>query len=198
MDRRITIAVVVVLALLGGYIWYTFLREGAPPVAPTTPEPTEILFLTVPQDKVQAVQVTDVKNSKITRVVRDGENWKMEQPAQGDAYLVRVQDLVFALTRISAERKLAPQSDLTPFGLNPPQYAVEISLNDASTINLLLGSENPEGNAYYALKNGDSALYLIDSSIGDTITKFVNEPPYTPTPSPTPEATATPQATPTP
>jgi hypothetical protein len=189
---------VVVLALLGGYIWYTFLREGAPPVAPTTPEPTEILFFTVAQDKVQAIQVTDVKNSKITRVVRDGENWKMEQPASGEAYFTRVDDLVFALTRISAERKLAPQTDLTPFGLNPPQYALELTLDDASKISILLGNENPEGNAYYALKNGDSALYLVDSSIGDNIKKFVNEPPYTPTPSPTPNATAPPQATPTP
>ncbi len=198
MDRRITIGVIVVLALLGGYIWYAFLREGAPPTTPVTPEPTAILFLSFEFDKVQTLQVRDVKNNKTTRVTRDGDTWKMEQPAQGEAFLERVEKLVFDLARVTATRKLNPQSDLAQFGLNPAQYETSLTLQDGSAFTILLGNENTGADAFYAMKNGDAAIYLIDTSIGETIQEFVTMPPYTPTPSATPEPIATPQATPTP
>lgn len=199
MDRRITIGGLVILALLGGYIWYTFLRPDAPPTTPvSTPEPTEVLFLTIPVDQVQSVQVRDEKNNQTTRVVRDGDNWKMEQPAQGEADTQRVNDLVFTLSRITANRQLAPQSDLAQFGLNPSQAQVEIGIKGGIPITLALGSKNVDGNAVYAQKSGDAAVYLIDTFVGETIQEFVTTPPYTPTPSATPPATETPETTGTP
>ncbi len=196
MDRRITIGVVVLFALLGGYIWYTFLRQDAPPVTPQTPEPTAILFLNFEFDKAQTLQVRDVKNNQTTRVVRDGDKWKMEQPAQGEAFLSRVDDLVFNLARVTATRKLNPQADLAQFGLNPAQYETIVTLQDGTTFTILLGNENPEGSAFYASKNGDAGVYLIDTSVGETIREFVTMPPYTPTPTATPGPTETPAAAP--
>lgn len=192
MDRRITIGAVVVLALLGGYIWYTFLRSDAPPVKPVTPEPTPIVFLSVELARVQVVEVRDVKNNAVTRVVRDGETWKMEQPAQGEAFASRVQELVYDLAQITADRQLGAQNDLTPFGLKPAAYELKVTLQDSSQVMVSLGNKNPDGNSFYALKGGDSAVYLIGSSVGEKIQEFVTSPPYTPTPTVIPTATGTP------
>lgn len=198
MDRRITIAFVAILVLLGGYIWYTFLRADAPPVEPVTPSPTSTVFLNVGEDQVQAVEVQDVKNNKITRISRDGDNWKMEQPAQGLAYAANVNEFLFSVTNVEAERKLAPQSDLAPFGLNPPQYQLKLELKSGDPIQVQLGNENSEGSAYYVTKQGDSAIYLISSTTADDIKNFITTPPYTPTPTATPGPTETPASAGTP
>lgn len=193
MDRRITLVFVALLVVLGGYIWYTFLRADAPPLVAPTPAPTTILFLSLDQTKVQAVEVRDVKNNQATRVVRDGANWKMEQPKQGEADATRIDDLLFDFARLEANRKLETPGDLAGFGLNPPQYQVNLSLEGGTPVTIQIGNENPDGTHLYAMKNGDAAVYLVDSSQREQIEKFVSAPPYTPTPSPTAEPSATPE-----
>lgn len=186
MDRRITIALLVVLAVLGGYIWYTFLRADAPPITPVTPAPTPLAVLKFDDAHVTALQVRDVKNNQTTRVVRSGDVWKMEQPAQGDAFTPRVERILFDLAALNAERKIQAPSDLAAYGLNPPSYQVQVTLQDGSTYTLVLGNQNPDQNYWYAKKDSDAAVYLINASIGDDIQEFVTKPPYTPTPPPTP------------
>jgi hypothetical protein len=193
MDRRITLAFIAILLILGGYIWYTFLRSDAPPLTPATPAPTAILFLSLDPNKVQAVEVRDVKNNEGTRVVRDGANWKMEQPKQGEADATRIDDLLFAFGSLEANRKLAAPGDLVGYGLNPPQYQLNLSLQDGSALTIQIGNENPDGAHLYAMKNGDASVYLIDSSHRKQIEEFVTLPPYTPTPSPTPAPSETPE-----
>lgn len=194
MDRRITLALVAVLVVLGGYIWYTFLRADAPPLNPVTPEPTPILFLDLDESKIQTVRVRNLQDNQTTQVVRDGEGWKMEQPAQGPAVLGPINSLIFALSRVDVDRKLASPGDLAGYGLNPAKYQVDLTMQDGTAITVLVGGENPDGDYSYAMKNGDAAVYLIDFSLQEQIAEFVTKPPYTPTPEPTqaPEATPTP------
>src|ERR1700682_5574259 len=198
MDRRITIAFVAILALLGGYIWYTFLRADAPPLTAATPSPTVTVFLNVAEDQVQAVQVQDVKNNKTTRVVRDGTKWKMEQPTQGEANSSSVDEFVFGVTSVDATRKLDAQTDLAPFGLNPPQYQLKFELKTGDPVQVQLGKQNSDATAYYAIKQGDAAIYLISSTTADSIKNFITSPPYTPTPTSTPAPSGTPASAGTP
>ncbi|HZQ08781.1 MAG TPA: DUF4340 domain-containing protein [Anaerolineae bacterium] len=195
MDRRITLILVVILVLLGGYIWFNFMREGAAPTPPETPEPTPLAFLSVPEDKVTNVQVRDVKNNKVTQISRNGDKWNMEQPAQGEAYQQNVDDFLFELANITAERKIDNPSDLAGFGLNPPAYELKVTQQDGQSWTVQLGTQNPDKSYYYALKNGDSSVYLVNTSVGEAIENFVNAPPFTPTPSPTVGESPTPSTT---
>lgn len=198
MDRRITIALVVVLALLGAYIWYTFLRADAPPLASATPEPEEFLFYDVDPNQIQKVQLENIAQGETVILVRDGDGWRMEAPVQGEAYFLRVDGLVFDLSRIAVDRKLDTPGDLSSYGLNPAQFQVTITLQDGTVSTLLIGNENPDQNYAYAIKNGDPAVYLVDFSLRDDVIDLISSPPYTPTPSPTPEPIGTPVPTPTP
>lgn len=198
MDRRITLALVLVLFVLGGYIWYTFLRADAPPLTSPTPEPEAVVFYSANPNQIQRVKVEDLVGGKTTVIVRDGDRWRMQEPKQGEAYFVRVDGLVFDLARIEVDRKLDAPGDLAAFGLNPAKLETTITLADGTETTLLLGNENPDQNYVYALKEGDPAVYLVDFSLRDDLTDFVTMPPYTPTPSPTPEPIGTRAPTPAP
>lgn len=193
MDRRITIALLVVLAALGGYVWYMFLRADAPPVTPVTPAPTPLALLKFDDTTLIALQVQDVKNNRTTRVVRSGDGWNMEQPAQGEAFRPRVERVIYDLSLLNAERKIESPGDLSAFGLEPPAYRVQMNFQDGSTRTLVLGNQNPDGNYSYVMLDADAALYLINASAGEEIEQFTTMPPFTPTPSPTePPFTPTP------
>ncbi len=200
MDRRITLVLVIILVVLGGYSWFNFMRECAQPTTPMTPMPTPLAFLSVPQDKVTTVQVRDVKNNKVTQITRSGDKWNMEQPVQGEAYQPNVDDFLFELANVTAERKIDNPSDLASFGLNPPAYEVKVTQQDGQTLAVELGTQNPDKTFFYAQKNGDASVYLVSLPVGEAIQNFVNMPPFTPTPSPTagasPTALATEPATP--
>jgi hypothetical protein len=200
MNRRITIGLLVVLAALGGYIWYMFGRPDAPPVTPVTPQPTPIAFLNFNDSQATALQVQDVKTKQLTRVVRDGAGWKMEQPAQGPANAPPVENLLFDLAHLNADRKIESPGDLAEYGLNPPAYEITLTLQDGSTRAFQMGNQNPDKNFWYVMQSGDAAVYLIRSTVGDDIQSFITQPPYTPTPLPTDTVTPTPLpgATPTP
>lgn len=192
MDRRITIVLVVILLALGGYIWYTFVRADAPPVNPPTPQATAIPFATLAETDVTAIEVRDVKNNKATRVVRNGTAWKMEQPAQGEAFIDRVEEFLLDVTRISAPRTVNNPGELAAYGLNPPVYTVDLTLKDGTTTRFELGNPNPDKSYNYIRKANEPTIYLIDTTVADTIRGFVSEPPFTPTPEPT--STPTPPA----
>lgn len=195
MDRKVTLGLLVVLLVLGGYIWYNFWRADAPPVTPTTPEPTAILFVELIEDDVTALQVAGQPGQSVVHVTRAGDSWVMDQPLQGPADGSRVNELLFQISRITAERQLAPPSDLAAFGLKPPAAQVTVTLKDGKSSVLQLGRKNPDETSYYMLKSGDTNLYLVRAAVGDTILDLLKSPPYTPTPTATagtPPASGTP------
>lgn len=212
MDRRVTLALVVILALLGGYIWYTFLREGAPPVTAQTPVPTTLPVLSFQPDQVTGLEVDDLQNKTTIQLTHAGDKWTMQSPAQGDADETRIGTFLFDLSDVTAHKGFPNASNLKDYGLSPASYQVKVTLQSGSPLTIQIGAQNPDKNNYYALKSGDSTVYLIPSTVGDSVKEFSAQPPYTPTatetpgptdtegPSPTdtPEGTEAPTETPTP
>lgn len=196
MDRRITLALVVLVALLGGYIWYTFIRADAPPVKPPPPEPTAIPFANFEDEDLTAIQVRNLQSNQTTRIVRDGQVWKMEQPAQGEAFQPRANGIAYQVSVIEPARQFAAAGDLSEYGLNPAAYAVDLTLANGATIHFEIGKQNPNETGYYAKKADDPLIYLLSGSLVSEIIKFADSPPYTPTPSSTPAPTTV--GTPTP
>lgn len=197
MDRRVTIALVAILVVLGGYIYWTQLREGADTGAPITPQPTRVGVIQFDTDAVTRVEVKD-KNAKTTRVVKQGDTWTMETPAQGPANPSRVDGFLFQLSNLDASRSLPNPGDLASFSLATPSYTVTLALKDGTEYVIKLGDQNPDKSQYYALKGTDTTVYLIPSNVGEAIKDFVEMPPYTPTPTNTSQPTETPTVSETP
>jgi len=201
MDRRITIVLVVIVALLGGYVWYTFLRADAPPLVQPTPQATAIPFANFDDDELTSIQVHNLKSNQTTRVVRNGAVWKMEQPKEGEAFQPQVNGVAYQVSVIEPDRQFAAAGDLGEYGLNPAAYAVDLALANGSKIHFDIGKQNPNETGYYAKKADDPLIYLLSGPLVSELIKFVDLPPYTPTPTVTPTTVGTPTrpaTTPTP
>ncbi len=85
--------------------------------------------------------------------------------------------------------------NLADFGLEEPAYTITAE-DGENSYTLLVGNENPSGNRYYVLRDGDEepTVYLVTKSTLDDLINLLDEPPYVPPPT----ATPTPYPTPNP
>lgn len=102
---------------------------------------------------------------------KEGEEWWITDPirAKGDKY--EVNRLADDFTNLRIERIVEEEpSDLAKYGI--PQNQVEIYYRDKENPeDILIGSENPLDNTYFAKKNGESRVVLIPSSLKSLLEK---------------------------
>lgn len=86
--------------------------------------------------------------------------------------------------------------NLADFGLEEPAYTLRAEGAEETTYVVHIGNENPTGNRYYALREGDEEpiIYLLPKTSVDALLDLIAEPPYVPPPT----ATPTPYPTPNP
>ncbi|MGQ9585028.1 MAG: DUF4340 domain-containing protein [Anaerolineae bacterium] len=194
MRLRNTLILLVLLALLGGYVYFFEVRGGGSGVGPT-PTPSSVQVLGLNASDVSKLTVEGAEGTvRLSRPA--GGSWQMEVPSQAEADDVRVNSVVSSLAWLSASRAITETTDLEPFGLAAPSWKVEITLADGTREQVYIGDTNPAGSQYYVRKEGDPAIYLVYASTIEGLQRLVKEPPYPPTPTPT--ATPVPPETPTP
>lgn len=66
-------------------------------------------------------------------------------------------------------------TNLSQFGLNPPQLTAEIEYTDGSRKTLFLGNKTPDNDYYYTMIDGDSNVYIIDSINGERYSYTLND-----------------------
>ncbi len=87
---------------------------------------------------------------------------------------------------------------LDVIGLEPPRYALTLSLEDGSEHTVLIGGRTVTGSGYYLQVDGGPVAVVNQFSV-ETLIDLLEEPPFVPTPTPgtgeTPEPEATEQGT---
>ncbi len=208
MSYRATAALLAVLLILGGVVYFTS-QSPAPSAAGAADKPVPILALT----PTSVTKIVIVGTDKTTEVSKKGDAWEIVQPTAGPADSARIGGWVDQLATLSAQRTIDDAGDLSTYGLATPRIKLEVGLSDGKSVNLQFGDKTPDGGAFYVRLPDDAAkakaVYLIGSSLGDDLTSALAKPPVaipTPTPLPTlvpatitpPGAAGTPTATPTP
>ena len=91
---------------------------------------------------------------------------------------INVNNLTANFTSLQAKRLLLSQEELTPgssneqleqYGLDNPQYSIQIVTTDGNTEELFLGNSAPDGSSIYALYQ--DAVYLLDDRLLDSVSK---------------------------
>ena len=156
-----TLALVVVLAGLGAYIYFV---DSKRPASSTSldGEPAREKFFTVETDKINEVKLT-VKGQ--TTLLRKGEaGWKIVEPVQVDADPPEAISLAQAISNLESVRSVVDNpSDLKQFGLADPPIAVEFKAEGGASGSFKLGSKNPTQTEIYAIKGGDNKVVLVSS-----------------------------------
>ena len=155
-----TLGLVVVLAGLGGYIY--FVDSKRPASTGVEGEPARAKFFTVEADKVNEIKLT--YKGQTTLVRKSDGGWKMIEPVAVDADPPEVIGMAQAISNIESVREVVDNpSDLKQFGLAEPQIAVEWKAEGGAAGSFKLGNKNPTQSDIYAIKGGDTKVVLVSS-----------------------------------
>ncbi|NET33335.1 MAG: DUF4340 domain-containing protein, partial [Cyanothece sp. SIO1E1] len=146
--QRNTIILVISAALLGGFVYFSEVKQPSTS-GPTATESKDPIF-DFEEGQIQALQVKTA--SQTLSFERDKEeNWQLKSPQSGRADDASVAFLLNLLTTTSKERPLQVEPDQTSdFGFDQPLATVTVTLEDGNTHTVILGGKDFSGGSIYA------------------------------------------------
>ena len=170
MNFRISFILVVLVAVVGGYVLFFELQQGEE----REPEPPQ--FYNLEEQDIRRVVFTHQEETKAF-VKREG-TWYFDDAAGEAVNMNRWSGIPLLLTGPRSRRLLEEQTgDPTLYGLDPPVTLIEITLLDGRRLSVLLGDKTPDGSANYAQLEGFAPLFAIDVTWGEVMNRLVTEPP---------------------
>ncbi len=185
---RVLLITVAVLAALTIAAYFLVFRDDVPeqvageetPPAASVGEESEEAY-----SPVQLVEMNQADTVRSLRVTRGEAAFTLrinEGEAEGESMRVVIEEypgiaipgetfssLLFALMLASATETVAEgTADLVQFGLAEPEARCTIT-TDTTEQTLLLGSRNPSGTARYVMREGERAVYLVQSYFTDML-----------------------------
>jgi hypothetical protein len=156
---RSTIALVVVLAGLGAYIYFVTwkLPEGG-----TDAKKLDKVFAGYEADKVEEIKVMSAAGDATTLRKQAGV-WQVTQPIAAPASESEVSGITSALGQMEIGRVIDPNpSNLNDYGLSNPRIEIEFkSAGDKDYKKLLVGDKSPTGSDLFAKRNDEKQVFLI-------------------------------------
>ena len=174
MNFRGLIVAVVVLAGLGGVLYWSQHRKPPAETAATPASATPVIL------KVNAADVTQLsvklkQSDPVTLQKADANNWQITAPKPYRADQETVASMLSTLSGLNADRVVEDKaSDRKQYGLDPA--AVELDITGKSgTRQLLLGDDTPAGGDAYAALAGDPRVFTISSYNKTSLAKSLND-----------------------
>lgn len=162
------LALVVVAAALGGYIYFVEMQRD--PAADTAT--TRDKVFTITPGSIEAVEITNAA-AETTTVVRQDAAWMLTAPAQAEADTVEISTVVSSIESLEQTRVVSETPDsAAPFGLDPARITIAFTVAGETTPRrLLIGNKTPTGGDLYARVDGSPRVFLIGGYLEDTFNK---------------------------
>ncbi|MFH1191960.1 MAG: DUF4340 domain-containing protein [bacterium] len=150
-----------VVYLSRGYVGYYFDKE----------EWRDLTIYDFDTEKVNklALKYRDVANNAAMK--KDGEIWKMDDASAKEANKDKVSSVLNALAKLKADDIIYGKTPKEA-GFGTAALVVRLELEDGGKRNLIIGgkSEN-DGNSYYAKREEDDTIFVINKSAVDSLMK---------------------------
>jgi hypothetical protein len=151
-----TIILVVVLAGLGGYIYFVDSKRPASGL-----EEKDKVF-TVEADQLEEITVT--AEGQTTTLRKTDGTWKITAPAAIDADANEVSGLTSALTGLEVNRVVEENAaNLAEYGLAKPRIMVAFKAQGGASGELHIGDKTATSSDMYAMKPGEKRVFLVPS-----------------------------------
>lgn len=95
---------------------------------------------------------------------KDGDTWVYDGDTTLDMDESEVKSLLYYARIVSADEMLTEYEDLSNYGFDKPQNTITLTVSGEEVI-LQIGDYNDMVGLYYLIVEGDSNLYMIDSSL---------------------------------
>lgn len=158
-----TLALVVVLGALGGYIYFV---EREKPASGTTP--TEKVF-SVEADAIQEITVT--AGGETTTLTKGDAGWQLTAPVTAAADATETTSLTTNLASLEQTRVVDENAaDLAPYGLQTPKVTIAFKAG-ATSGEVAFGDTTPTQGDMYAVKPGTRRVFLVGAYLDTTFNK---------------------------
>jgi hypothetical protein len=137
-------------------------------------------------NKDDAAAVRIVRPDGAVALEQRSGHWTITEPAAGEASLPRVENLLYGLAFLDAERIAAEKPEsLAAYGLDAPRIQATVSLKPAEAPNsaapaappvlktLLIGKELPGGDSYAMIAGGERIFVLKGATVNLFLADFV-------------------------
>ena len=201
MNRRLTIGLVLVFAVLAVYTLVVQVPKNNAASATATTAPATYL-LAFQASQATGVHVVDRVTGKTVDLVTDASGaWTLVNPGPQPAEQSLAAADITGLMTLAVNGTITTATDLAAFGVLSPTMTVEIDLANGTKVKAAVGDKQPAGSDYYALRDGESQVVVLSSAGQGTLAALISAPPVVPptatptlgpgTPSVTPPPTAT-------
>jgi Domain of unknown function (DUF4340) len=160
---RSTIALIVILAGLGAYIY--FVTWKLPEGGATEAKKQDKVFAGYEADKVEEIKVMSAAGDATTLRKESGA-WQVTQPIAARADDSEVSGITSALGQMEVGRVVDPNpTDLNDYGLSNPRIEIDFkAAGDNDYKKLLVGDKSPTGSDLFAKRNDEKQVFLIPAS----------------------------------
>src|SRR3954468_5574044 len=154
---RSTIALIVVLAGLGAYIYFVTWKK-----TDKDADAKEKVFASLQKDKIDEIRVRPA-TGEATTLKKESGGWQIVAPIAAKADETEVSRITSNLGLADVTRVIDENpADLKEYGLATPRIAIEFKgAADKDFQKLLIRDKSPAGADVFAKRNGDKRLFLI-------------------------------------
>jgi Domain of unknown function (DUF4340) len=172
MNFRGLIVAVIVLATLGGVLYWS---QHRPPAAETAALPASTAPVILKVNPAYVTQLVIRQKESVTLKKTDGK-WQITEPKPYPADQEAVAGVLSTLSGLNADRVVEEKtSDRKQYGLDPAEAELDISGKDSTTRKLLLGDDTPAGGDVYAALATDPRVFTIVSYQKSSLAKSLND-----------------------
>jgi hypothetical protein len=192
MSWRTTGVLLVLLLLLGGYVWGQQSRETAPEEFEFDPFPTAPaqsdnvpLFPNLTAEAVTRLEIVDLReNFTVSFALEDDGRWYQTVPTRTEVITITMENHSRNLVNLTSRRVLpADANPPAAYGLDTPNYEIIVASQREDQVirqRLFIGDVTVAGDAYYAQKLGDGRVYLAAAFSVENLLLLRQSPPHLP------------------
>lgn len=159
-----TLALLVVLAGLGGYIYFVDAKR------PAAGAEEKAKAVTVAADKLQELRVT--AGGETTVLHKADGTWKITEPEDMEADQTEVSSLTTSLTTLDVNRVVDDNAtDLAQYGLATPAIQIAFKADGNASGGLAFGDKTPSQGDLYAMRTGEKKVFLVSAFVENTFDK---------------------------
>ena len=171
MNFRGLIVAVVVLATLGGVLYWSQHHKPAEESAAAPASTSPVIVKINPADVSELV----IKQKEPVTLKKTDGKWQITEPKSYAADQEAVAGILSTLSGLNADRIVEDKaSDRKQYGLDPAQVELDISIK-GGTRQLLLGDDTPAGGDAYAALATDPRVFTIASYQKSSLAKSLND-----------------------
>jgi Domain of unknown function (DUF4340) len=173
MNFRSLIIAVVVLATLGGVLYWSQHRKPAEENAGSSTPAAPVIIKVDPAD---VTELTIKQKEPFTLQKSAAGKWQITEPKAYPADQEAVAGLLSTLSTLNADRLVEEKAaDRKPYGLDPPSVELDITGKAHTTRQLLLGDDTPAGGDVYVAVAADPRVFTIASYNKSSLDKNLND-----------------------